>query len=134
MIRLTVLKGIYVLIIQLTEDTEAYVGSLGRISFKQGLYAYVGSAQNNLEKRIKRHFRKEKCMFWHIDYLLDLDSALIIDVLYKNAKKSEECITARTINAKGLSINGFGSSDCRCKSHLFRIDDYNFLKNFFSIF
>lgn len=127
---LTTLKGIYVLIIQLTEDTEADVGSLGRISFKQGLYAYVGSAQNNLEKRIKWHLRKEKCRFWHIDYLLGLKSAQIVQVLYKSAKKNEECITAGTINAKGLPIYGFGSSDCRCHSHLFRLNNYDFLKNF----
>jgi Uri superfamily endonuclease len=27
-------------------------------------------------------------------------------------------------------VNGFGCSDCRCRSHLFRISNYDFLASF----
>jgi Uri superfamily endonuclease len=121
------LKGIYVLIIHVTKDTNVNVGALGRTAFAKGLYAYVGSAQTNLEQRIKRHLRKEKHLFWHIDYLLDSDQTEIVKVLHKEADKPEECAVANTLREKGKPITGFGCSDCQCRSHLFRVDDYKFL-------
>jgi Uri superfamily endonuclease len=120
-------KGIYVLIIHVAKDTNVNTGALGSIAFQKGLYAYVGSAQTNLEQRIKRHLRKEKRLFWHIDYLLANEASKITQVLYKKANKTEECKTAKIIGDRGKPIAGFGCSDCNCKSHLFRIGDYEFL-------
>jgi len=125
---LNTLKGIYILIIHVGKDINVNVGALGRIAFTKGLYAYVGSAQANLEQRIKRHLRKEKHLFWHIDYLLNNSTARIIKVLYKQADKTEECNLAKVIGEKGKPINGFGCSDCNCKSHLFHIEDHHFLQ------
>ena len=122
------LKGIYVLIIQVNEGIDVDVGAKGEIAFRKGLYAYVGSAQTNLEKRIKRHFGKDKPKFWHVDYLLNNGAARIVKVFFKNANKTEECAIAKVIGEKGEPIDGFGCSDCQCKSHLFHIKDYNFLQ------
>ena len=122
------MKGIYVLIILVDKNIDVNVGALGKISFKKGLYAYVGSAQNNLEKRVKRHFKKHKRSFWHIDYLLLKTHVKIVKVFYKDAGKAEECRVEQELNRKGAPITGFGSSDCKCKSHLIRIKDYWFLK------
>jgi Uri superfamily endonuclease len=127
------LKGVYVLIIQVDEDTGVNVGAIGRLTFKKGLYAYVGSAQNNLEQRVKRHLRKEKRKFWHIDYLLDNDATKVMKVLHKQADKTEECAIAKVIGERGEPVDGFGSSDCSCKSHLFRIEDYWFLQEFMRV-
>ena len=121
------MKGIYVLIIRVNKDTNVNVGALSRIAFAKGLYAYVGSAQTNLKQRIKRHLRREKRLFWHIDYLLDSDQAEIVKVLHKEADRTEECAVANTLSEKGKPIASFGCSDCRCRSHLFRISDYKFL-------
>jgi Uri superfamily endonuclease len=126
--QLNTLKGIYVLIIHLDKNINVNVGALGRTAFTKGLYAYVGSAQTNLEQRIKRHFRSEKRKFWHIDYLLDNDAAKIVKVFFKKANKTEECKTAKAIGKKGKPIDGFGCSDCNCKSHLFHIKNYKFLQ------
>ena len=126
--------GIYVLIIHVDTDIEVNVGALGRITFRKGLYAYVGSAQANLEQRIRRHFRKEKSKFWHIDYLLANDAAKILKVFFKKANKPEECKTAKIICEKGEPVSGFGSSDCNCKSHLFSIEDYRFLQETMQVF
>ncbi|MEM2108286.1 MAG: GIY-YIG nuclease family protein [Candidatus Bathyarchaeia archaeon] len=123
------LKGIYALIIQLDKDISVNVGALGNLPFKKGLYAYVGSAQANLAHRIRRYFRKEKHLFWHIDYLLNNRSASIIKVFYKEATKSGECMLAHEISTRGTHVAGFGCSDCRCKSHLFYITDYRFLQD-----
>lgn len=130
---MSVLKGVYVLIIQVDEDTDMNVGALGRLTFKKGLYAYVGSAQNNLEQRVKRHIRKEKRRFWHIDYLLDNDATKVVEVFHKQADKTEECAIAKVIGERGEPVDGFGSSDCSCKSHLFRIGDFGFLQEFMQV-
>jgi Uri superfamily endonuclease len=125
---LNTLKGVYVLIIQVDKDTGLNVGALGKLTFEKGLYAYVGSAQTNLEQRIKRHLGKEKRLFWHIDYLLNDSAARIVKVLYKQADRTEECEIAKAIGERGEPVGGFGCSDCSCKSHLFRIGDYRFLQ------
>lgn len=127
------LRGVYVLIIQVDANISLNVGALGKLTFKKGLYAYVGSAQNNLEHRVKRHFRKKKRKYWHIDYLLDNDATKIAKVFYKKADKTEECTIAKVIGEKGEPTDGFGSSDCHCKSHLYRIKEYQFLQKFMRV-
>jgi Uri superfamily endonuclease len=117
-----------VLIIQVDKNVDVNIGALGKLTFEKGLYAYVGSAQANLEQRIKRHLAKEKQLFWHIDYLLNDSAARIAKVLYKQADKTEECNLAKAIGEKGKPVDSFGCSDCNCKSHLFRIGDYRFLQ------
>ena len=122
------MKSVYVLIIEVVNTTSIKVGSLGELLFTTGIYAYVGSAQTNLDQRIKRHLRKEKKLFWHIDYLLNNDKTKIKKVLIKKGIKKEECNLAKLINTKGKAILKFGSSDCSCKSHLFFIRDYRLLE------
>ena len=62
-------KGSYLLILKLKRKKRLKVGALGVIDFRPGYYIYTGSAMNGLTHRIKRHFRKEKKLRWHIDYL-----------------------------------------------------------------
>jgi Uri superfamily endonuclease len=120
------MKGVYVLVISVGKNVGINVGALGPMDFEKGLYAYVGSAQNGLEKRIERHLRKDKRKFWHIDYLLDNDSVKVVDVFCKEAGKPEECKIAEEISKIGIPIKKFASSDCKCKSHLIKlkITDY----------
>jgi Uri superfamily endonuclease len=122
------MKGIYVLIIAIDRNISVDTGALGNLSFEKRLYAYVGSAQNNLEERIKRHLRAEKAKFWHIDYLLANSPVKVLKVFYKRAGKPKECKVARELAKKGFPIRGFGSSDCTCESHLFKVEDYEFLR------
>jgi Uri superfamily endonuclease len=122
------MKGIYVLIIAIDRNMSVDTGALGNLNFEKGLYAYVGSAQNNLEERVKRHLRKEKAKFWHIDYLLDSPSVKVLKVFFKRAGKPKECKIAKELAKKGFPIRGFGSSDCKCESHLIKVEDYEFLR------
>ena len=124
---MSVLQGVYVLIIQLSIDSNVYVGKLGTINLSKGIYAYIGSAQTALEKRIARHLRQEKRVFWHIDHLLQDPNAKILKVFTTVADKQEECKIAKKIAAKGETVEGFGCSDCLCTSHLVRINDHSFL-------
>lgn len=121
------MKGVYILLILIDGDVAVKIGSLGKIFFEGGFYAYVGSAQNSLEKRVARHFKKERRKFWHIDYLLEDERTKIIEVFYKETEKGEECRIANKIRESNQPIKGFGSSDCGCKSHLFKINTCDLL-------
>jgi len=115
-------KGTYILLIWLDNDIQIEVGKLGRIEFRRGYYAYVGSAfgPGGLYARINRHLRKLKRKFWHIDYLLEYASVKEAIIIANNKKL--ECIIAKKLLNAGLKyIPRFGSSDCNCVSHLFII-------------
>ena len=112
-----VMKGSYLLLLELENDKTIPIGKLGEITFNKGFYIYVGSALNGLEQRIKRHLRENKKIHWHIDYLLQY--AKIINVFYKENNIREECHIAKKLDKKLLPTPSFGCSDCICKSHLF---------------
>ncbi len=114
-------------------EITAHIGALGEVTFAAGVYAYVGSAQTNLEKRVQRHLRKEKRKFWHIDYLLEDDAVKVVKVLYKQVNKAEECKGASEIGENAEAIVGFGCSDCHCKSHLFRLKNQKSVNKHFRI-
>lgn len=122
------MKGIYVLVVEISKTISVNVGALGLLVFPAGLYAYVGSAQNNLELRVKRHLGKEKRLFWHIDYLLNDEAANVIGVYFVQGAKEEECRIARIMKENAQPIDGFGCSDCHCESHLFHAENFGFLE------
>ncbi len=126
------MRGVYVLIVLIGGDIRINVGALGNIFFEEGLYAYVGSAQNDVRKRVNRHLGDVKRKFWHIDYLLDNIAVRVVKVFCKEADKVEECRIAGKLGEKGIPVKNFGCSDCSCMSHLFKVKDYDFLKGFMS--
>ena len=127
-------KGIYVLVVQVSGDIKVYVGALGEMAFAKGLYAYVGSAQTNMEQRIKRHLGSKKKKFWHIDYLIDNHAAKVIKVFLKEGDKAEECKIAKSLSQKSEPVAGFGCSDCNCVSHLFHIKNCEFIQETMQVF
>ena len=119
----------YCLLIELTKDSTISVGKLGGIDFKKGYYVYVGSALNSIDARIKRHLKKEKKLFWHIDYLLNSPNASIKEVILERSPDKWECNIAEEIAAHTTSLNRFGCSDCKCDSHLFYFERYEEAEN-----
>ena len=115
------MRGIYLLVIRLDRPVRTNVGSLGRISFTPGYYVYVGSAQNSLEARIRRHLRKKKKHHWHIDYLLDFGQIVKI-IVYPGLGKSWESRVANLLARRYKPVPGFGSSDTDDVSHLFLLN------------
>ena len=116
------LEATYILVIKISEDFKTIVGKLGEISFREGYYIYVGSARGCLETRLRRHLRKDKKIYWHIDYLLQNGKVQILQIWV--IQNSIECWTADVFNKNSLSEvvkKGFGSSDCNCLTHLFYI-------------
>lgn len=118
----TLLKnsGNYLLLIEVKKSFEITVGKLGKIHFLPGYYIYIGSGKRNLVQRVQRHLRKRKKIKWHIDYLLSETKVKIIKSFLIKTTENYECnISYKIKNISDNSINNFGSSDCKCKSHLF---------------
>lgn len=116
-------KGAYILLFTLEHDAEVQIGQFGTYLFPAGRYAYIGSAMAGIENRVGRHLSKEKRMRWHIDHLLTVSTskeAIVLPCPYR-----EECrLNAIVAGLEGSSIivPGFGSSDCRCTSHLHHLN------------
>jgi Uri superfamily endonuclease len=114
-------KGTYALLLHLAREAQLDVGRLGRISFPAGYYLYLGSALGGLTGRLARHCRSEKRLRWHIDYLLP--HVRLEEIWWEGSEERLECcwaaVAARAQGAVGMTP-GFGSSDCRCPSHLVR--------------
>ena len=116
------LKGIYTLLITLNTPATISVGKLGKVSFPEGHYAYVGSALNGLSGRINRHLKEGKRLYWHVDYFLC--ESKIVEVVYGLTERKKECTLASQLAREMTPVVGFGCSDCPCKSHLFYCRDF----------
>jgi len=110
-------RGSYILLIKLPEAQMVSIGRLKTIYFPRGHYAYVGSAMGGIKGRLGRHLRENKKRYWHIDYLLD--KASIDEAIVCETGERAECEIARALGAQFDCIPNFGSSDCKCQSHLF---------------
>jgi sugar fermentation stimulation protein A len=111
--------GTYLLVLRLDEAAEIEVGRLGRIAFPAGWYVYIGSALGGLGARLRRHARLEKRRHWHVDALRAASTLVAIAV--RIGPDRVECQAAALV--AGLAGGSqpaprFGSSDCRCHSHL----------------
>ena len=115
-------KGTYALVIELEAPLDLVVGKLGPVEFPAGRCLYFGSALGGLAGRIRRHLRRRKKLWWHIDYLTRV--AAPEEVWWNESPGRAECDWA----AAGLLLPGattpapgFGASDCRCNSHLVHV-------------
>ncbi len=118
------MKGTYALVLQLERQAEIAIGKLGTFTFPTGYYLYLGSAlgPGGLEARLSRHRRRDKKLRWHIDYLLEY--AQLVEVWSAASTARLECLwaqAARGLPGGEIPVPGFGSSDCRCPSHLIRL-------------
>ncbi|HJJ69895.1 MAG TPA: GIY-YIG nuclease family protein [Methanocorpusculum sp.] len=113
-------KGIYTLILRLSEQKDIRIGALGIISFQPGYYIYTGSALGSGGlSRVSRHIRFYREQYrkakWHIDYLME--EAVLEKTVCAETKDRLECVLAAGIG--GTYVEKFGCSDCDCASHLF---------------
>ena len=119
------MKGVYILLLGAKKGFYKSIGSLGRVRFEKGNYAYVGSARSALFPRIERHFKKKgKRVHWHIDYLTTSRNIVVREALYASVNSNVvECRLSSMLASLPYSkaVRAFGSSDCirGCKSHLY---------------
>ncbi|MBY6293927.1 DUF123 domain-containing protein [Nanohaloarchaea archaeon H01] len=114
-------KGSYTLLVEVKEDFEAKIPSIGQIKFRKGFYIYNGSAFGpGGFKRVERHRKLSKdegnyTVHWHIDHLTSAEKSEIIKVFKASEKDLEDELT-REIDLE--TVEGFGASDSEIDSHL----------------
>ncbi len=115
-------KGTYILFIEVSHHMKLRIGKLGVFDFAPGMYLYVGSAMGGFGKRIPRHLKQGKNNRWHIDYLLK--HARVAGVLLlPSSQRLEEIVAEKLSHIEAVEplVPGFGASDSRQATHLFRI-------------
>lgn len=126
------MKGTYIIVIHLLENSKIKIGSLGEIDFVKGYYLYIGSAKGNrgsttLINRVKRHVSKpkNKKIFWHIENLITNKKSVITHIYLIPSLKWLECIIAKEMSEISDNfIKDFGSTDCECPSHLYYFQEF----------
>jgi Uri superfamily endonuclease len=97
------------------------VGRLGTIRLRPGYYLYIGSAfgPGGLRARVAHHHYRAKRPHWHVDYLRRY--ARLESVWYASGARREHDWAAKVAAMPGAAmvLPGFGSSDCRCETHLY---------------
>ena len=127
-------KGTYCLCIQNHQDKKIKIGALDEIMFEKGNYMYIGSAMNSLLPRLERHLKvsrgEHNITHWHIDYFLRQETVELKAIYTLMTNNRLECIIAEKISQQGELIPNFGCSDCKCSSHLFKVEGFNFIEKY----
>ena len=113
--------GIYALLFVLARETTLTVGRLGRLTFPGGCYVYVGSGMAGVGNRIRHHLRPHPHPRWHLDYLLPRGEPAAI--IAGHTSQPLECPLAASLGRRFKVFRCFGSSDCRCRGHLFHNEE-----------
>lgn len=107
------------------------VGRLGEQVIEPGWYLYLGSAfgPGGVAARVGRHLREGHARgpgarpHWHVDRLHEI--AEVHAVWFCHDRRRREHLwarEARRLDGASIPIDGFGSSDCDCRSHLIRYE------------
>lgn len=113
--------GTYILVLQGRQHAEIEIGRWGRLCLEPGYFLYIGSAfgPGGIRARVSRHYRSEKTKRWHIDYLREFAEPVIVWFSHDPERLEHRWAQAIAQMPGMVPVNGFGSSDCRCRSHLF---------------
>ena len=127
------MPGTYALIFLSSRKSQLKIGKLGTLQLKPGFYIYVGSAfgPGGIKARVAHHCKKPARPHWHIDYLASF--LKLTEIWYTYDPIHREHQWAKTIastRAASVPLDGFGSSDCRCNSHLFYYNSRPAIKTF----
>ncbi len=115
------LPGTYALVLHSRQSMRVSVGHRGDLDIRPGYYIYIGSAfgPGGVRARVSRHCRDSKAKHWHIDYLREYASPVDVWCSY-DPEHLEHRWAGHLQQAISLKpVNGFGCSDCECKTHLF---------------
>lgn len=111
------------MIIRSTGSQQVQIGRRGTLFLRPGWYFYVGSAlgSGGLRPRLLRHLNGGGRLHWHIDYLLASDNTSLHEICWTESQNRYECRWGEAMEqlVPDIPMPGFGSSDCRCSSHLF---------------
>jgi sugar fermentation stimulation protein A len=114
---------------------KVMIGRLGQAQIEKGLCLYTGSALgrggSSIEKRVSRHYRKNKRIKWHVDFLTVRPEIVVKMAVCLESSERFECRISQLIisklHAKPLVLRA-GATDCSCDGHLLFLrftDDIN---------
>ncbi|WP_292000403.1 DUF123 domain-containing protein [Caldivirga sp.] len=121
-------RGTYVLILNASSLVSINVASLGQVTLNEGYYAYVGSAKVGIKTRVGRHIKlamlKAGKLRWHLDYVLVNSNITLHSLIYINNSYIEHEVAQALYRHRNIdvAVRGFGSSDCNCVSHFFKLN------------
>lgn len=117
-------KGSYALVFHCSHDVTVKAGGLGTLRLIPGFYIYCGSAfgPGGVKARTSHHRAISRSPHWHIDYLRPELKLLEIWFTY-DPQRREHQWAKELCELRGavLPFEGFGASDCQCRSHLIRL-------------
>jgi len=101
------------------------IGRAGQAQIQKGLCLYTGSAlgrgASSLEKRVSRHYRKNKRIKWHVDFLTVRPEIVVKMAVCLESPERFECQISQLItsklHAKPVILHA-GATDCSCDGHL----------------
>lgn len=114
--------GTYVVVLKSSQAKSVQIGRLAQLAVRRGYYLYVGSAlgPGGVRARLRHHAKVSWRPHWHLDYLRAETTLYAAYASYSAERK--ECEWASILaTGEGVTepMSGFGSSDCRCNTHLF---------------
>ncbi|RME40631.1 MAG: GIY-YIG nuclease family protein [Caldilineae bacterium] len=117
--------GTYILLLHLPADTSLTFPHLGKFTLPAGFYAYVGSAfgPGGLPAAFKRHLTPPASPHTPIDHLQQV--AALEEIWFAAGEENRQHVWADLLLAVpgGMNlIEGFGTDDCDCDSHLVYFD------------
>ena len=124
-VRLTAQPGTYALLLKCHQSSQVRIGRLGVLELQRGFYVYVGSAfgPGGLVARIQHHRQVAARPHWHIDYLRPACDLVAVWFTTDSTRCEHSWANAvAQLAGAGVSLPGFGSSDCDCETHLFHFD------------
>ena len=116
--------GTYALIMASIEFRCLSVGRLGSMALRPGWYVYVGSAfgPGGVRARLAHHRKLATKPHWHIDHLRPHTVLQRAWYTFDPARREHEWAgVLLQLPGAEVPLPGFGSSDCRCPSHLVRL-------------
>ena len=120
------IPGYYILVLEVPKRLVVNTKANRRFILDPGFYIYIGSARGSggLIARVNRHFRRNKKLFWHIDYLTTRRSVRIVAVYtlvdMVDPQRDYESLLSVKLSRLLEPVEGFGTSDKpRDKAHLY---------------
>ena len=115
--------GTYMIIMRLSAPAQLDIGRMAHVSLAAGRYGYIGSAlgPGGLGGRMQHHLGTIAIPHWHIDYLRAVAQCEQVWVCAQ-AQGREHAWADLLVQWSDVSVAvpAFGTSDCRCATHLFR--------------
>lgn len=114
-------KGSYALILRCDRSESILIGQLGQMRLQTGFYIYAGSAfgPGGVNARLRHHYQIAANPRWHLDYLRAGCEPMEHWFTHDPERREHDwAATLLTLPGFNAPMQGFGSSDCRCKTHL----------------